>query len=151
MQHNSLKREKCNWNPKLWSKNWPLNHKTPFAWTTSGAMLPTSRDGEDLQSTPVLGNLGPVTDWRCYFYHSGIVRTCTARSSHIQELVDWGLVVMVIRGTSPPLPTSYKRVALGSRKECFKFHRHMSFCLYFPFRGRGWGVPTCASSPCKNG
>ena len=40
-------------------------------------MLPTSRDGEDLQSTPVLGNLGPVTDWRSYFYDSGIVRTCT--------------------------------------------------------------------------
>ena len=26
-------------------------------------------------STPVLGNLGPVTDWRSYFYNSGIVRT----------------------------------------------------------------------------
>ena len=25
----------------------------------------------------VLGNLGPVTDWRSYFYDSGIVRTCT--------------------------------------------------------------------------
>ena len=30
-----------------------------------------------LQTTPVLGNLVPVTDWRSYFYDSGIVRTCT--------------------------------------------------------------------------
>ena len=29
------------------------------------------------QSTPVPGNLGPVTDWRSYLYDSGIVRTCT--------------------------------------------------------------------------
>ena len=29
------------------------------------------------QSTPVLGNLGPVATWRSYFYDSGIVRTCT--------------------------------------------------------------------------
>ena len=30
-----------------------------------------------LQSTPVLGNLGPVTDWRSYFWDPGIVRTRT--------------------------------------------------------------------------
>ena len=29
------------------------------------------------QSTTVLGNLGPVTDWRSYFFDSSIVRTCT--------------------------------------------------------------------------
>ena len=29
------------------------------------------------QSRIVLGNLGPVTDWRSNFYDSGIERTCT--------------------------------------------------------------------------
>ena len=34
------------------------------------------RDGEDRQSIPVLGNLGPVLDWRSNFGDPGIVRTC---------------------------------------------------------------------------
>ena len=49
------------------------------------------------QSTPVLGNLGPVMDWRSYFFDSGIERTCTedmylVPGPPIYE--DWGLVAI---------------------------------------------------------
>ena len=78
------------------------------------------------QSTPVLGNLGPVTDWRSYFYDSGIVRTCTEDLYRVPGppiCEDWWT------GTGGhlrnfPIPGQITEIQFCPKTFCFR-----SFCL----------------------